>query len=145
MKIKYSYIFADSRHKKIRTMQDLKAGGYHECKFGFYLNGKPIGEGALCIFESKNVHTEWVHIDKKYRKKGHGIHLYRLLISCARKIGAERVYSSRNLNKLSRRMWSEKLPKLFNVRESKHSNRCRRCHVRSAAKRYYIILHKNSA
>jgi N-acetylglutamate synthase-like GNAT family acetyltransferase len=134
---KYSYIFANDRHQEIQKLSNLKRDND---KFAFLLHGKPIGEATLLLLEKLNVQTECVSLDKKYRKKGHGIWLYKRLIACARKIGAKRIYSSKNLNKHSRRMWSEKLPKLFDVKEQKTRIKCRRCGHQKRILRYYIVL-----
>ena len=134
---KYSYVFATDRHQPIKKLSQLSR---YDDKFAFLLNGKPIGEATLIQIEKHNVHTEWVSLDKGYRKKGHGVWLYRLLIACAKKLGAKRVYSSKCLNKNSRRMWSEKLPKLFDVKEEKTRSKCRRCGHQKRVLRYYIVL-----
>lgn len=140
---KYNYFFASDRHQTIRNLRDLRAAGRYNNKLGLFLNGKAIGDGSLLILRPGNGHcvqTEYVGLSKRYKKKGHGIHLYLALIHAAKKIGAERIYSSLHLNKHSRRMWSEKLPKLFDVKEQKTRSRCRRCGHQKRVLRYYIIL-----
>lgn len=142
---KYSYIFADDRHKEIKSMADLRAAKRSwDKKFGFYLNGKPIGEASLVLLKTFRaaVHTEYVFLDKAYRRKGHGIWLYRMLIACAKNIGARKIYSSKRLNKYSRRMWEEKLPEFFEVKSLKLKTKCRRCGCQRAVQRYYIVLDK---
>lgn len=143
---KYTFVFATDRHEKIRTLSELKAHRHHDPKLGLWLNGKAIGEGTLLPLGNKrSVHTEWTSLDKEHRRKGHGIHLYFALITAAKKIGATRIYSSTNLNARSRRMWSEKLRKFYDIREFKGRRKCRRCGCTNRrALQYYIVLRKKS-
>lgn len=144
MKRRYSSIFADTRHKNIETMRDLRTTGYACTELGFYLNGKSIGCGDLRPCDKDCVYTEGVRLDKGHRRKGHGIHLYHALIRTAKKLGARRIYSSFRLNQFSRRMWAEKLPELYKVEQSKHRRKCHRCGFRNLRSRYWIELNPQS-
>ena len=108
-------------------MKDLRPGW--PGTLGLYLNGKLLGTGQLYIArgkESRNcLHTDGTYLMPEHRRKGHGIHLYRCLIQVAKRLGATRIYSSRRLNKLSGRMWREKLKKYYNVR--RQGGGCREC------------------
>jgi len=113
---------------------------------GFFLNGETIGHGTLDRVsigkKRKWVHTEATEIYRKFRRKGHGIHLYIALVETARAIGATRIQSSRSLNRYSRRMWQEKLAKVYPVKMSKSNRPCRRCGHKPSWNFFYINLEK---
>jgi len=136
---KYTSILANGYHEKIRSLKELK-DAYHRT-MGFFLDGKAIGSGDLNPMprEKGSVHTEAVGLDKPFRKKGHGLPMYLHLIRTAKRIGAKRIYSSYRLNEHSRRMWSEKLAKLFDVKTHYAAKRCRRCGCNSRKPRRYSI------
>lgn len=140
---KYTSIFASSRHIPIHTMKQLKSLRTFEASLTLFCNNKMIGTGGLIVKGPTTVHTDYVSLDKGFRRKGHGIRLYFALIDTARKLGASRIYSSQNLNKYSRRMWAEKLKEYFEVKEFRNRKRCRRCGCRCNRKQptqYYIQL-----
>lgn len=147
-KLKYSSILATGRHEPITKLSQFRK--YSEYEMGFFLNGKTIGHARLervSYVSSKRttcLQTESMSLDKKYRRKGHGIHLYLAIISHARRVGAVRIYSSRNLNKHSRRMWSTKLKKFFDVREVVLRKPCHECGSKERrVVGYYIQLRKS--
>lgn len=147
---RYTSIFATSEHQKIKSMHDLKmlkkARKYSEYyTMGLFLDNVCIGYGSLCLCkESPNsVETSSTKILDKFRKQGHGIQLYRRLIKTAKKLGASRIYSDASLNDLSEKMWSEKLPKYFQVFKIASGppsmcNCCKKVHCHE--RRYYIDL-----
>lgn len=134
----YTWIFAGSEdHEPIITLKQLRLVGTYSANMGFYLNGKAIGTGSFCRenWNKKHLHSESMRLFKGHRRKGYGVELYKALISCARTLGAKRLYSSRSLNKFSRRMWKEKLGKAgFLV---KNFGGCKHC---GHNERYYIDL-----
>lgn len=137
--MRYTSFFADSRHKKITSFKDMKGRRYWQSHtMAFFLNGEVIGSGELYPYQGHSLSTDSVGLDDKFRKKGHGIPLYKALIRTAHSIGAKRIYSSRNLNKFSKRMWSEKLSTIFDVKTTK--TKCNKCGTCGARKRYYIDL-----
>lgn len=137
----YTSIFATHLHQPITDVKMLKKWDYNQ--MGFFYKGGPIGDGELHRMSraSLYVHTDSVAINKKHRKQGHGIHLYRHLIDTAIRIGAHRIYSSTSLNKFSKRMWRVKLKQFYDVKEVTTRKPCRECD--SCVKRtvqYYIQL-----
>lgn len=137
----YTSIFADEYHIPIINVRQIKKYDYN--KMGLFYRNKPIGYGELLRMTKKStdVHTEGVRLERKFRNKGHGIFLYRHLISLARSIGAKRVYSSNMLNKFSRRMWEKKLPKFYTVKHKKTRKPCEACGCNQPRiERYYIDL-----
>lgn len=137
---KYTYVFLDSDFSKVDTLAALKKSRCrYDTKLVLRLNGKPIGQGQLYPFKA-NVHTESVALDKRHRRKGHGIYLYLGLIQKARSLGARRIYSSVNLNRFSTRMWSVKLARYFKVHVQKLKHHCGRCGSNNPQLRYYIVL-----
>lgn len=145
---KYQYIFATGAHDPICSLKDLRGSSWENTLGLFILKaGKvfSVGDGRL-EWENhpkKYLHTESVGLHDKYRKQGHGIHLYFALIHCAKMLGATRVYSSRHLNKYSGRMWSEKLREFFDVKGPRKPKATCRCGCRSCRRRfgrYYIDL-----
>jgi len=145
-KIRYTYIFATNQHQLITKFSELKGWGSN-C-LGFFLNGKAIGHGELQRISGKYkyVHTDAMGLNDDMRRKGHGIHLYFAMIRTAKKLGADRIYSSRNLNKYSGNMWCNKLREFFEVlgpkKKKSCSCKCRRCRYQWG--RYYINLTKLS-
>lgn len=116
---KYSSILATDEHKPIHDLKPFRAK-YSDARMGFFLDDTVIGRGQLqrpdYVKEWKgNLQTESVRLLKGFRRKGHGIYLYKHLIETARLLGANRIYSSNNLNKLSRNMWKNKLSKIYEV------------------------------
>jgi hypothetical protein len=138
---KYSSTFATYEHKPIITLKDL---GRYDNHLGFFLNGKAIGHGDLNQVsigkKRKILSTSGTEIFKKYRRKGHGIHLYIALIETARLLGATQIRSDTSLNKLSRRMWEEKLSKIYPVKMARTKIPCRRCGHTPGWKYFYINL-----
>lgn len=137
----YTSSLLTRRHQLITKLSQIKKYSYDDM-YLFY-KGVDIGCASLEIDNKKKkyVHSEGVSLDKKYRQKGHGIFLYIHLIDHAIRLGATRIYSSTNLNKFSRRMWKEKLPKLYKVKIQKTKSACSHCgstHERDL--RYYIDL-----
>lgn len=138
----YSYIFAHSEtHQPPKSLKDLKKNPWNY-NLILLFNGIPVGKGELDVknYVKKWVHTDCVRLYDGFRRKGHGIHLYKALITAARKIGATRLYSSQNLNKFSRRMWSKKINRdlHLNVHEViRCKNGCRHCEKKPV---YYIEL-----
>jgi GNAT superfamily N-acetyltransferase len=117
---------------------------------GFFLNGRPIGSGCLGkpgrylrkklkVVLQCALQTEDVRLEKSYRNKGHGIHLYKALIETARSIGAIRIYSSATLNDKSRRMWAEKLPRIYKVNVIHTRRPCYSCGNRTTRIEGYYI------
>ena len=144
---KYTSIFASHRHTPIHTMKQFKGLRSREASLTLFCNNTMVGSGGLILQGPTTLHTEYVGLDKGFRRKGHGIHLYFALIDTAKKIGATRIYSSSNLNKFSRRMWAEKLRGYFEVKEFRSRKRCRRCGCRCNGNKkrptqYYIDLRK---
>ena len=143
--MKYKSRLATAGHKPVTKMSQF-GGRWDGFEMGFYLRNEVIGGGELTRVRyhgvtSKDLQTESVALNKKFRKKGHGIHLYIHLIAQAQNCGARRIYSSRSLNKFSKRMWSEKLAKIFNVKEAATRKPCSECN--SVSRRvigYYIQL-----
>jgi hypothetical protein len=135
----YSSIFATSLHEPINSIDDLKKYSYDT--MGFFLNGKPIGNGCLSLTKkrAKILQTSSTEIFKKHRFKGHGIHLYIALIETARSIGARQIQSDTSLNKYSKRMWSEKLPKIYPVKIRKTLQPCTHCDRGGLRRKYFYI------
>lgn len=139
----YTSIYANNRHALITNIDQIKKYNYYE--MALFYKAVDIGCGELLIVSRKNKHlqTDGVSLDHEYRKKGHGIFLYHHLIDTAIRLGAVRLYSSKNLNEHSRRMWSEKLPKFYSVKTEYTRSECKGCgshHKRVS--RYYIDLKK---
>lgn len=137
----YQVIFADDHHIPITTMGMLKKSRWlHSLSLLF--NGQFVGDGTLAVknLQKKHLNTVSVHLDRKFRRKGHGIPLYMALIQAARSLGAARLYSSSSLNKYSTRMWSKKLPEIYTVKTTRKI--CKRpcSHCRQCGFRYYINL-----
>jgi GNAT superfamily N-acetyltransferase len=132
---RYTSRLADFGHKPIRTWQDFLRRT-DSAVLGLYLNGQVVGTGELLRASNSRrfVHTDGMCLRQRYRRKGHGIHLYLAIIAAARRIGARRIYSSYSLNNLSRRMWERKLRSYFNV---KRQGGCKSC---SRGTRFYIDL-----
>jgi GNAT superfamily N-acetyltransferase len=146
MKRKYTMIAADEDHRPIETLRDLSKTKWRN-SIGFFLPGpdgrlKKCGHAALCILDQKKkwVHTESMWLERGMRHKGHGIHMYLHTIQLAKQIGAERIFSSKRLNKHSERMWGKKLDKYFTVvhMSSRHQCNCKFC--RKKFTRHYIDL-----
>ena len=135
---KYSSIFAGPEHQAITSLRQMR--GWDNV-LGFFLNGKVIGSGCLLKVNkrSKTVHTSSTLIFNKYRKKGHGIQLYIALIETARKLGAKQIRSDNSLNKFSKRMWSEKLAKIYKVRTRMARKPCSCCERTGLRRKYYWI------
>ena len=139
----YTSNFMTRQHTPITDFTNFKKWNYEDV-FLFY-KGVYVGEGGFeCVSKKKKwLHTEGVRLDKKFQYKGHGIHLYHHLISTAIRIGCKRLYSSTTLNKYSRRMWSEKLPKFYKVVQVPTHAACSSCgskHKRTL--KFYIDLDK---
>jgi hypothetical protein len=137
----YTSIFANENH--IPITDSRKIAKYDYPRMALFYKGVYIGSGELNNLNKKKQHlnTEGVRLEKKYRNKGHGIHLYHHLISTAIRIGAKRIYSSSVLNKFSRRMWAEKLSKFYKMKEQKTRKTCRGCGCSEPrVERWYIEL-----
>jgi hypothetical protein len=110
---------------------------------GFFLNGKAIGSGRLEKFKIGRKHkilqTSSTEIFKKFRNKGHGVPLYVALIETARQLGATRIQSDTSLNKYSRRMWAEKLMKIYPVKIRKTRRPCPHCDRDGLRRKYFYI------
>lgn len=128
-KRRYEGFLMDEAHKSVKSLKEFK-GRYVQFTMGLHLNGKSIGTGDLMRWRgtstADNLQTERTGLLRGWRKKGHGIILYILLIETARVLGAKRIYSSRSLNRYSRRMWAEKLARIYDVK--KIPGFCRVCH-----------------
>ena len=127
----YTYRFGnDEGHESITNLKKLKNCRWTN-SFGLYFNRELVGTGTLRIqnFGNKWIHTEYMRLKHGFRKKGHGIYLYKVAILIAKKLGAKRIYASKRLNKNSRRMWTKKLSRYgFNVIIGKHCSRpCCHC------------------
>lgn len=125
----YEGFLADEAHKSIKSLRAFK-GRYSQFTMGLHLNGKSIGTGDLMRWRGAStpeyLQTERTGLHRGRRKKGHGIVLYIFLVEIARMLGAKRIYSSRSLNRHSRRMWAEKLAAIYDVK--KIPGFCRTCH-----------------
>lgn len=137
----YHSIFATEAHESITNIKQIKR--YEYPKMGLFSNGVHIGTGEL-VKEKRNnnaLHTDGMYLNKGFRNQGHGIVFYIQIIEHARRIGANRIYSSKSLNKFSRRMWKTKLPlagyKVVEINSCKCKCRCRKCRKEP---RYYIDL-----
>jgi hypothetical protein len=133
----YSYIFANEGHKEINTWEEFKTARWSYATMGFFYKNELIGHAQLDrVYSHKRrlAHTSDVRLLKKFRKKGHGIHLYLTLIEIARNMGVEILYSDWTLNKNSRRMWADRLPKYFKVHRR---GGCKMC---ANGGRFYINL-----
>lgn len=146
MSHKYTSVLATETHYPVTKMKQFRP--FDSFVMGFYLNRKTIGGGELKRARSVSGHTktclqtESVSLNNKFRRKGHGIHLYHHLIAHAKACGAERIYSSRHLNNRSRRMWEEKLPKFYKVVPVLNRRPCSkcgcRCNRKQPIKAFYI-------
>lgn len=143
---RYSSILATEEHEPVIYLSQFPRFG--QIQMGFFLNGKAIGSGALKRCRSvmgqtnKSLQTENTGLNRKSRRKGHGLHLYFHLIAHAKACGAERIYSSKSLNKRSRPMWEKKLAKYFDVKVVS-TKKCSKCGCRSKSlepRCYYIQL-----
>ena len=146
-KVRYKYIFAGRAHEPITKLNELRGWRSVLGLFAFLGNKwTPIGDAELHRLSGYGgyVHTDATVLEDKFRNKGHGIHLYLALIHAAKKIGANRIYSSRILNQNSGPMWCTKLREFYEVRGPKAKKKCscgcRRC-LRQWG-RYYIDLTK---
>lgn len=137
---KYTSIFATAEHKLITSIKDVKGRwSYHT--MGFFLNGEAIGHGSLNLISKRRkiFETSATEIFKKFRNKGHGIHLYIALIETARSIGAKQIQSDNTLNQFSRRMWQEKLAKIYPVKIRKTRRPCSHCDQDGLRRKYFYI------
>lgn len=136
----YSSILADECHAPITDVAQFKRRG-DEFTMSFFFKGKLIGNATLEKQGKGIVHTGSVRLEKPFRKKGHGIHLYIHAIETARQIGAKRIYSSTALNQFSRRMWKEKLLKLYDVKTVlARPKKCETCNcTKHPHEKYYYI------
>ncbi len=107
----YEGLLADDAHKSVKKLDEFR-GRYTQMIMGLH--------------PKKYLQTESTQLYKGQRNKGHGIVLYIFLIEIARILGAKRIYSSRGLNRHSRRMWAEKLSQIYDVK--KKAGFCRQCH-----------------
>lgn len=116
---------------------------------GLFFQGVAIGDGLLERWQGPGrysnrakdtsiLQTESTGLRKGMRRKGHGIALYVCLIETARAIGATRIYSSKNLNRLSRRMWAQKLGRYYNVQVKQRKCECGRIDKKKPV--YFIDL-----
>jgi hypothetical protein len=136
----YSSIFATSEHKPITSIKDLKSRWNYDT-MGFFLNGMAIGHGSLNLISKRRkiFETSSTEIFKKFRNKGHGIHLYIALIETARSLGARQIRSDNTLNKFSRRMWQEKLARIYTVKMKKTRRPCDHCDRAGLRRKYFYI------
>lgn len=145
---KYKSVLATQGHKTVTKMKQFTSS-WEGFEMGFYLGENVIGGGELSRtryhgVKSRDLQTESVALNKPFRKKGHGIHLYHHLIAQAKACGARRIYSSRSLNKFSERMWSEKLKKFYDVKEVRTRKPCSECKCTNPRViGYYIQLKGN--
>ena len=125
-KRKYSVIFADGSHEKIKSMKHLRQNW--DVTMGLFCNGVCVGSGELAPVTNyfSRVGTEAVSLRNPFRRKGHGLVLYLYLILMAKKLGATRIESSEALNRYSKCMWSEKLAKLFKIIGKGKCKHCKR-------------------
>lgn len=116
----YEGYLADEAHKSVKNLKEFKSR-YMRFTMGLHLNGKSIGQGDLMRWRGATkrdyLQTESTSLYRGRRRKGHGIILYIFLVEMARMLGAKRIYSSRSLNRHSRRMWADKLSRIYNVKE----------------------------
>lgn len=143
-KSKYKSILATATHEPVKVLAQFRERWF-QSTMGFFLNGKDIGYGDLLLCEyrknRKYLQTESVRIREPFRRKGHGIQLYTHLIKTAKRLGAERLYSSAALNKHSRKMWSEKLARIYKVQPVFSRKACSFCGCKNhRAIGYYIVL-----
>jgi len=137
----YSSVCINKWFRPVASLAEMRREGLAEVAVGLHLGGESLGTAELHIFGKGNLHTESVHLRNQFRKKGHGLPFYKELIFWARKLGARRLYSSVYLNRRSRRMWRDKLPRAgFIVKEAQFSSTCYRCKAKSKQTRYYIEL-----
>lgn len=135
----YTSIFATAEHAPITSLAYLRQNRYDN-SLGLFKRGVCLGSAALRLEAGKDLYTTSVFLKKAHRRKGHGVPLYLHLIFTAQALGARRLYSDTRLNKYSRRMWSEKLAKLFDVKVCKKRMTCSRCGCRPKKDRYYLEL-----
>jgi hypothetical protein len=136
---KYTSIFATPEHFPITSIKQMKRW---DNVMGFFLNGEAIGTGRLEKVKNgreKILRTSSTEIFKKFRNKGHGVPLYLALIETARQLGATRIQSDTSLNKFSKRMWREKLAKIYTVRERKTRVPCNCCDRGGLRWKFYWI------
>jgi GNAT superfamily N-acetyltransferase len=111
----YSVRFADSGHNPIHNWEEFR-GCCGEAILGLFFGKDLVGTGELRYMTARhgrrNVHTDRMEVRKKWRRRGHGLPLYIALIQTAKRLGADTIFSSRWLNKFSRKMWSVKLAAL---------------------------------
>jgi hypothetical protein len=103
----YTHYFI-RRGKAVQSIKDIATDSWRSAELFLYCNDEYVGSGSILRY-GKNVQTESTGLLPKKKKQGHGIHLYMALIAEAKKLGVNRIYSSRHLNRLSRRMWEKKL------------------------------------
>jgi len=140
----YEGFLADDAHRSVKNLDEIR-GRYTQIIMGLHLNGKSIGQGSLCRWRGAStkeyLQTESTQLYKGQRNKGHGIILYIFLIEIARILGAKRIYSSRGLNRHSRRMWAEKLSQIYTVQKRPgFCNRCYRPFKRGKKPTFFIDL-----
>lgn len=136
--MRYTSIFATREHAPITKLSQMKR---YDNVLGLLFDGEVIGTGELDRRKNKSkvVSTSGTEIFQKYRNKGHGIHLYIELIETARRIGAKQIRSDVTLNKYSKKMWAEKLPKLYPVRIRNTRKPCSCCENTRPHRKYYYI------
>ena len=148
-KVRYNAIFAAREHGLIKNFNQLENW---RNTLGLFVRGRDnwtsIGSGELMVVSRRRryVHTESIGLNDNMRRKGHGIHLYFAMIRAAKSIGAQRIYSSRSLNKYSGNMWCNKLREFFDVQGPREAKKCK-CGCRACRRRwgrYYIDLTKLS-
>src|SRR5437879_1407904 len=85
-KRRYEGFLADEAHLSVKNLKEFR-GRYDYKVMGLHLNGKSIGQGALCRWRgsstSQYLQTENTQLYKGQRNKGHGVILYMLLIETA--------------------------------------------------------------
>lgn len=139
----YSSIIATEGHTPLSSISQF--GRYASYQMGLTLRNTEIGSGFLQRWRGANrrhkfyLQTESTGLNRGFRKKGHGIILYICLIESARALGARRIYSSKTLNRYSRRMWEEKLGRFYKV--GTYQIRCGECGCkRHKEPRFFIDL-----
>jgi GNAT superfamily N-acetyltransferase len=146
---KYKSVFANGGHKPICTWEDFRGeADWWGCEMGLFCDGVYVGSGTLKHYSKdrhrRSVHTTNVALIADHQKKGHGVPLYLAFIRTAKRLGAQRIYSDYRLNRHSKRMWIEKLAKIFTVKHTLKSGRpkCSRCRHCVHGSRFYIDLTK---
>jgi hypothetical protein len=131
---KYTFYF--TRYgRTVKSIRDIpKSDTWEGSTVHLYCNGVYIGLGSLYRHGEFNISTSGVRLLRRFRKKGHGLPLYRAFIQCARKLGCKKIFSDTNLNKFSRRMWDVKL-RAKKTKECKKA--CLHCDLRV---RRFLVL-----